>query len=293
MIAIAPTDLNWFKFLKNRLNFQIINFWTDNPWNPRRLKKDNKFYFLLKTPIRKIGGYANFSYSQNLSITQAWQKFGQGNGVSSLYELGVKATGATNPDYDTEIGCIVLENPVFLEPEEYFHPDDYNLSFSAEISKHKYYPNLEEINIAGEYKQAEISFSSISCETDYKFDQSSALKGQSKFRQNLFKYYKGKGVITKENCAAILDAVHIHPYLKKNKDHLKNGLLLRSDLHQLFDDGLITITPDYKVLVSKKLDSNHYHKYQNQDIYLPQDNKFYPEQQVLKFHNHYIFRDQI
>ena len=293
MIAITPTDIDWFKFLKSRLNFQVINFWTDTPWNPRRLNFGDKFYFLLRSPVRKIGGYAEFYDYQNLTIKEAWQKFGRGNGVNSLYELGKKATGDEEPDFSTEIGCIVLQNPVFLDEADYFHPRDYNLSFSNEISKHKYYPQLDKINFENDYQQVGFSFSSISADEEYQFNQESETRGQSEFRQNLFRYYNSQGVITREHNAELLDAVHIHPHIIKNRQHPKNGILLRSDFHKLFDEGLITITPEYQVLVSAQLESDYYQQYHEQDIYLPDDNIFYPDHKVLEFHNCYIFRDDV
>lgn len=293
MIAIAPTDKNWFQFLKQRLNFQIINFWTDTPWNPRKLNFGDEFYFLLKAPIRKIGGYAEFYYYQNLTIKEAWQKFGRGNGVNSLYELGRKVTGSTEPDFSTKIGCIVLQNPVFLTPDDYFHPEDYNLSFPDEISKHKYYPNLNNINFRSQYQQVGFSFARLGVDEDYQFNQAAPSKDQSEFRQNLFNYYNSCGIITQEKNSELLDAVHIHPHLTTNLQNPKNGVLLRTDFHKLFDEGLITITPEYQVLVSSKLDSDYYHQYQQQKIYLPDDNIFYPDQRALEFHNQYIFRDDI
>ena len=293
MITITPTDINWFQFLKKRLNFQVINFWTDTPWNPRKLNFGDKFYFLLKSPIRKIGGYAEFYYYQNLTIKEAWQKFGRGNGVNSLYELGRKVSGTNEADFSTKIGCIVLQNPVFLAQEDYFHPADYNLSFPEEISKHKYYPHLDNINFNSDYQQVGFSFAAFGGDENYQFNQGPQTKGQSEFRQNLFNYYNSRGVITQENNSELLDAVHIHPHMTTNRQHPKNGILLRADFHKLFDEGLITITPDYKVLVSKKLDSDYYQQYQQQKIYLPVDDIFYPEPKVLEFHNQYIFRDDI
>ncbi|MBM7556727.1 HNH endonuclease [Halanaerobacter jeridensis] len=291
MIAITPTDIDWFQFLKKRLNFQVINFWTDTPWNPQKLNFGDKFYFLLRSPVRKIAGYADFYYYQNLTIREAWQKFGRGNGVNSLYELGTKATGDKEPDFNTEIGCIVLQNPVFLDEDDYFYPADYNLSFSDAISKHKYFPQRDKIHFENDYQQVGFSFSSISADEEYQFNQAPQTRGQSEFRQNLFRYYNNQGVITKEHNAELLDAVHIHPHLTSNRHHPKNGILLRTDFHKLFDEGLITITPGYQVLVASQLESDYYHEYHNKDIYLPDDHIFYPDQQVLEFHNRYIFRD--
>ncbi|MCK8826596.1 hypothetical protein MWH25_02380 [Natroniella acetigena] len=64
MIAIAPTDLDWFNFLRMRLDIKVINFWTSTPWNIRKLEEGDKFSLMLKSPIRKkdeeVGGVGPF-----------------------------------------------------------------------------------------------------------------------------------------------------------------------------------------------------------------------------------------
>jgi putative restriction endonuclease len=54
-IAIAPTDIDWFNNLKEQTH-TIVNFWTPTPWNIKKLENGDKLYFMLKKPIRKIGG---------------------------------------------------------------------------------------------------------------------------------------------------------------------------------------------------------------------------------------------
>src|SRR5262249_7019744 len=51
----------------------------------------------------------------------------------------------------------------------------------------------------------------------------------------------------------ILQAAHIQPYVDAKSNHVCNGLLLRADMHVLFDLGLITLTPDLRIRVSSKL----------------------------------------
>ena len=59
--GIANTDLNWFSQLRNEGYSQSpINFWTPTPWNIKKLQKGDFLYFMLKSPIRKIGGYGRF-----------------------------------------------------------------------------------------------------------------------------------------------------------------------------------------------------------------------------------------
>ena len=69
MFAISPTDLNWFQQLRTEgLQGNVINFWTPTPWNISRLKSGDNLYFMLKSPIRKIGGYGKFVEYKNMNI---------------------------------------------------------------------------------------------------------------------------------------------------------------------------------------------------------------------------------
>ena len=87
MIAVAPTDLDWFKQLRDSQPAGEVNFWTPTPWNLKRLQPRDKFYFLLKSPIRKVGGYGVFKEYLNLSPERAWARFGKSNGVLNYDEL--------------------------------------------------------------------------------------------------------------------------------------------------------------------------------------------------------------
>ena len=69
-------------------------------------------------------------------------------------------------------------------------------------------------------------------------------RGQQKFRDTLLKRYKNTCVVTGCKIVDILEAAHIRPYRGKNDNHPSNGLLLRADIHTLFDLNLIAIDPD-------------------------------------------------
>ncbi|MBD1433770.1 HNH endonuclease [Sphingobacterium sp. DN00404] len=69
-------------------------------------------------------------------------------------------------------------------------------------------------------------------------------RGQQKFRDALLKRYNNTCVITGCKIVDILEAAHIRPYRGKNDNHPSNGLLLRADIHTLFDLNLIAIDPD-------------------------------------------------
>lgn len=68
-------------------------------------------------------------------------------------------------------------------------------------------------------------------------------RGQKSFREALLKAYSGTCAITGCTVQQILEAAHIHPYKGDHTNVVSNGLLLRADVHTLFDLGLIAIEP--------------------------------------------------
>jgi HNH endonuclease len=70
-------------------------------------------------------------------------------------------------------------------------------------------------------------------------------RGQLKFRENLLKAYKEMCVISEHGPKEVLEAVHIEPHARTGINELDNGLLLRCDLHSLFDVGLLRINPEF------------------------------------------------
>jgi putative restriction endonuclease len=72
-------------------------------------------------------------------------------------------------------------------------------------------------------------------------------------------------------------------------------MLLREDIHTLFDLGYLTVTPEYRVEVSKKIKEEfengiEYYSMQGKEIRLPDIKQFRPSQEMLTWHNEKIFR---
>lgn len=84
-------------------------------------------------------------------------------------------------------------------------------------------------------------------------------QGQRKFRQSLIAAYGGRCVITGCPVTALLEAAHITPYLGPDTNSITNGLLLRADLHTLWDLGLLAVEPGKRtVWVSPKVNDSTY-----------------------------------
>lgn len=89
-----------------------------------------------------------------------------------------------------------------------------------------------------------------------------ARSGQSQFRRDLIARYNGKCVVTKCAIPEALEAAHVMPHTGDPKwDHADNGMLLRRDLHALFDGMLWSIDPATNTLcVAERLKTSGYRK---------------------------------
>lgn len=120
---------------------------------------------------------------------------------------------------------------------------------------------------------------------------------QSFFRSSILSSYNVKCCITGLTIPDFLVASHIVPWSKdvQNRLNPQNGLCLNSIHDKAFDRGFITVTPDYKIKISKILKniknedaiSDFFLKYENQSIILP--DKFLPSKEFLDYHNRNIF----
>jgi hypothetical protein len=109
-------------------------------------------------------------------------------------------------------------------------------------------------------------------------------QGQGLFRKGLLVLYESKCALSGYTPNAVVDAAHIIPYAK-GKDHdLGNGLLLRSDLHNLFDDGLLRIEPKKLVVeLSKELSRTPYAEMNGAPL-RPRVDGTYPSAEALDQH---------
>jgi hypothetical protein len=110
-------------------------------------------------------------------------------------------------------------------------------------------------------------------------------QGQPQFRRRLLEAYGKKCAISRCNCEEALEAAHIHPYRGTATNHVTNGILLRSDLHTLFDLGLIGIdTASFTVIVSKALKATTYAELVGKKVTLPAIPTQRPNRDLLDKH---------
>ena len=110
-------------------------------------------------------------------------------------------------------------------------------------------------------------------------------RGQPAFRQHLLAVYNGRCAITGCDVAAVLDAAHIVSYRGPDTNHPANGLLLRTDLHTLFDLKLVAVDVEtMALLVSSELSATYYEEYRGRPIKVPDDCESRPSWEALRQH---------
>lgn len=76
--------------------------------------------------------------------------------------------------------------------------------------------------------------------------------GQGIFRAAVTDAYGRACAVTTEHSLPVLEAAHIRPFAEGGEHELSNGILLRTDIHRLYDRGYVTITPDMRFQVSRR-----------------------------------------
>lgn len=306
-IYLGVTDNNWYNYL-SKIQPDDINFWQPGGnSNFKVLSPGAPFLFKLKSPINKIGGVGFFSSQTFLPINIAWDVFDERNGCDSFHRFKhmILQYRTDKENINPTIGCIVWTNPVFFRQDDWLDvPEDWSNS----IVQGKSYNTTEGLGLAL-WKKLEILLEKYLSEASYEGEKSQLILednespkygdailkkvrlGQGAFRVLVTDAYTRRCSITGEKTLPVLEAAHIKPYSKSGPHFISNGILLRSDLHKLFDAGYITITSDYKVEVSKRIreefqNGKEYYQYHGKElVYLPNRLSDRPNERYIQWHN--------
>ena len=120
--------------------------------------------------------------------------------------------------------------------------------------------------------------------------------GQADFRQSVGAAYSWRCAVTNCDVVHVLEAAHVVPYQVADEEgyDVRNGILLRSDIHQLFDAGLTQFHYDDRRLVasvSSEIGSTEYAGFDGKDMHLPAEKTSHPSPRALQIRQR-IQRDQ-
>lgn len=119
--------------------------------------------------------------------------------------------------------------------------------------------------------------------------------GQGAFRVIVADTYQRSCAVTSSHILHILEAAHIRPYAQGGTHSPANGLLLRQDVHTLFDRGYMTVTPEYRLEVSRQIKEEfnngvEYYALQGKQIHMPLVEQYRPSAEALAWRNERVFR---
>ncbi|HEY8313653.1 MAG TPA: HNH endonuclease [Candidatus Baltobacteraceae bacterium] len=297
---VAVTDFDWFSKLKAQSGVDEVNFWQPNP-SGVAAPVGTPWLFKLRSPYDAIVGGGFFTHYTRMPVGSAWDAFGTKNGANSMMELVnlLARYGKTRTAEVGDIGCVILSEPFFLEPQNWIGvPDDWK----PNIVKGKYYDLSAGIGArlwsAVTERIATRPFATLSPllpggkgkPTWY-----TPRLGQGGFRAIVSDAYARRCAITGERTFPVLEAAHIKPFSIVGTHDVRNGLLLRSDLHKLFDQGYVTVGSDLRFKVSKSIreefeNGRDYYALHGREIRLPSDPAFRPDATYLEWHGDERFK---
>jgi putative restriction endonuclease len=288
-IWVGVTDEQWFNRL-SLLKPDEVNFW--QPSGGRKfaaLAPGEPFLFKLHSPKNFIVGGGHFVRHSPLPASLAWDAFGEKNGVASYRELlsRVRRYRKDDDSVDPVIGCNVLAEPFFFARDQWIPVPT---SWAPNIVQGKTYDSMTSEGAAlwREVQQSVAYHAGVA--------ESSSRLGQGAFRVLVIDAYQRRCAVTGEKTLPVLEAAHIRPYANQGPHQVSNGILLRSDLHKLFDVGYVTVTPELTLEVSPRLreewhNGREYYAHHGQPLcFMPTEAGNRPRAEYLRWHNEEVYK---
>ncbi len=304
-LYVAITDSDWFNYL-SELRPDEVNFWQPSGSGSfHALSPGEPLLFKLHSPNDFIVGGGFFSHYTILPASFAWSAFGQKNGATNEAEMRRRiekyrrVEPGVSPDYS--VGCILLQSPFFFSREEWFPVPEWHRS----IVRGKGYSTDEEIgrrlwaDVQLRLQAHALGAMEPELVTDgLRFGQPQTVLprlGQGAFRVIVTDVYRRQCALTDSHILHVLDAAHIRPYSEGGSHDPNNGLLLRQDIHTLFDRGYVTVTTEHAVEISHRLkdefdNGKEYYALHGKKIRLPDTPAFRPSHNQLTWHNENVYR---
>ena len=300
---IGHTDHGWWRFLRERPELGEVNFW--RPGGGRRfaaLVPGEPFFFRLKSPIGRIGGFGLFARYAALPVWRAWEIFGQANGVETEIALLERlARLARRPVGEGDVvGCVAVSECVFFDSDELvdvppsFRPQNLSgsrIDLNTSEGRRLWIACLQRVQappttVFGEaFERARQGRPQVVIPR----------LGQGSFRIAVLDAYGGGCAVTGEHSLPALEAAHIRPWAKGGAHELGNGLPLRRDLHRLFDLGYVSARADGRFLVSPRLrtefaNGRTYYALEGRRLITPDEPRAAPDPTLLAWHSETVFQ---
>lgn len=311
-VYVGVTDHDWvahLRMLRDRLAasgefLDEVNFWQPSGGREfRALSEGDLFLFKLHSPDNFIVGGGAFARFSRLPSSLAWDAFGEKNGAPSFPEMQRRIAKYRRGDMDARtpftIGCILLQAPFFLERTDWVPmPRGFPLNAVQGKTYDATAPEMAEVLQALRGLMARPTGARAADVTaPAMLGEPLPIRqrlGQGVFRVMILDAFARQCAVTGEKTLPVLEAAHVKAVAAGGLHATDNGLLLRSDVHRLFDSGYVTVTPDRRFLVSDRLkkefdNGEEYYALSGAQIRLPRDPAFHPRREFLEWHADTVF----
>jgi putative restriction endonuclease len=309
---VGVTDYDWFTMHASHAGVDEVNFWKPSDKGTfKALPVGGLFLFKLHSPRNYIAGGGFFAKFLRIPLSLAWDAFGEANGAATLFEMRQRISKyrhlPINTTDDPTIGCIILAEPFFFPESQWIPmPDSFKLNtvvgktYESEDagSGHRLWHQVNE-RLTVVRESLRDPGPALVAAQEARFGNARLVMprlGQGGFRVLITDAYERRCAVTSERTLPVLEAAHIRPYAFGGTHDLSNGLLLRSDLHTLFDRGYLSVDPtDQKILVSKRIreefqNGREYYQLHGRDLRLPSNPLATPSRESLQFHAESVFK---
>jgi putative restriction endonuclease len=305
---VGVTDNEWYRFLAARPEFSEVNFWRPGGGREfRALTPGEPFFFKTHYPHNRVVGGGFFSGFAPLHVTEAWDLFGEANGVASLQQMRARVGHYRRAPIgigdDPVIGCVFVRDTRFFAADASAGPPP---GFAPNIVQGKGYELSEQP--ASSYFEELLSLL-LGAPAELDFSESwhrpgpvygdprlaPQRLGQRSFQAVVLNAYHDRCAITATKIRPVLQAAHIRPVSVGGEHRLDNGLSLRSDVHTLFDHGYLGIDPGYRLHVSPRLrgdfgNGEQFYAQAGELVALPGRRADQPKREFLEWHLDEVFK---
>ncbi len=304
-LFVALTDRDWYLHLASHPELDEVNFWRPQAKDSfHALRPGEPLLFKLHAPERAICGVGWFEGFTLLPVFLAWRTFGAGNGADNYEEFQARLRrlrrGAPVSDQE-ELGCLMLRHPTMFSRDNWIPEPP---GWATNIVQGKGYDTESEIGMRL-WEQAMDHLAAAGGRQDELGEESPVefvrglswhRLGQGAFQALVTDAYQRRCAFSRERVLPALEACHIRPAARGGSNELNNGLLLRADIHSLFDAGYLGVHPSTLVLqVSPKLKQDYENGHEcwemrGQDLWCPHRSGERPSALQLQWHADTVFR---
>jgi putative restriction endonuclease len=243
-----------------------------------------------------------------MEIGDAWEFYGIKNGAGSLTQL-IELISRNRGEHLTlrdEVGCLILSEPHFFPKSLWI---DQPRDWSRNTVQGAFY-DMDDGEGARVWAQVSERLGALmpppamsALEPVFGGIGNPAVflprLGQGTFRRLVLSAYGNRCAITGERAIPVVDAAHIVEFSTQRRHEISNGIALRADIHKLFDQGYVSVRPDFRFVVSKALwdefeNGKVYYELEEElsgrEIRVPSDPQLQPKAEYLERHYQEVFR---